>query len=101
MYHRKLKRDTTYHKQCNALMAADVQAMQYLQASFVLAFVHECRARSLLLATLARGCHHKRKRRLLFLVTLHKYIRKARLTRILLRVDFSFMMVFPDQEVHL
>ena len=45
------------------------------------------------------GCHRKRKGRLLFLLTLHNYIRKARLTRIILGADFSFMTVLPDQEV--
>jgi hypothetical protein len=48
---------------------------------------------------LAMGCHRKRKGRLLFLLTLHNYIRKARLTRIILGADFSFMTVLPDQEV--
>jgi hypothetical protein len=99
MYHRKPKRNTTYHKRYNALTAADVQAMQYLQASLVLAFIHQHQARTFLLATLAMGCHCKRKGRLLFLLTLHNNIRKARLTRILLGVDFSFMTVLPNQEV--
>jgi hypothetical protein len=99
MYCRKPKCNTTYHKRYNALTATDVQAMQYLQASFVLAYVHQRRAKSLLLMTLVMGCHRKRKGRLLFLLTLLNYIKKARLTRILLGVDFSFMTVFPDQEV--
>jgi hypothetical protein len=99
MHHRKPKRNTTYHKRYNALTAADVQAMQYLQASFDFAFVRQRQARNLFLATLAMGCHRKRKGRLLFLFTLHNYVRKARLTRILLQVDFSFMTVLPDQEV--
>jgi hypothetical protein len=99
MYRRKPKRNTTYHKRYNALTAADVQAMQYLQASFVLAFIHQCRAKSLLLMMLVMGCHRKRKGRLLFLLTLLNYIKKARLTKNFLGVDFSFMMVFPDQEV--
>ena len=99
MYRRKPKRNTTYHKRYNALTAADVQAMQYLQASFVLALVHQRRAKSLLLMTLVMGCHRKRKGRLLFLLTLLNYIKIARLTKNFLGVDFSFMMVFPDQEV--
>jgi hypothetical protein len=99
MYRHKPKCSATYHKRYKALTAADVQAMQYLQASFALAFVHQCRARSLLLAMLVMGCHQKRKGKLLFLLTLLNYIKKVRLTRILLVVDFFFMMVFPDQEV--
>ena len=99
MYRRKPKRNTTYHKRYNALTAADVQAMQYIQASFVLAFVRQRQAKTLYLATLAMGCHRNRKGRLLFLLTLHNYVRKARLTKILLEVDFTFMTVFPDQEV--
>ena len=99
MYRRKPKRNTTYHKRYNALTAAEVQAMQYPQASFVIALVHQRRAKSLLLMTLAMGCHRKRKGRLLFLLTLLDYIKKARLTKILLGIEFSFMTVFPDQEV--
>jgi hypothetical protein len=99
MHRRKPKRNTTYLKRYNALPAADVQAMQYLQSSFVLAFIHQRQARNLLLATLAMGCHRKRKGKFLFLLTLLNYVRKARLTKILLGVDFSFMMVLPDQEV--
>jgi hypothetical protein len=49
--------------------------------------------------SIAMGCHRKRKGIFLFLLTLLNYVRKARLTKILLGVDFSFMMVLPDQEV--
>jgi hypothetical protein len=100
MYRRKPKRHTNYKKRCNALTASDLQAMQYLQASLALSIYRQCQARNLLLLVLGLRCHHKRRGRLLFSFTLFNYLRKVRLTKLLIGIDFLFMTVFPEQEIH-
>ncbi len=100
MYHRKPKRHTDYKQRCNALTASDLQAMQYLQASLALSIYHQRQARNLLLLALRLRCHQKRRGRLLFIFSLFNYLQKVRQTKLLTGVDFLFMTVFLEQEIH-
>jgi hypothetical protein len=74
--------------------------MKYLQASLALSIYCQLQARNLLLLALGMRCHHKCRGRLLFFFTLFNYLQKVRKTKILIGVDFLFMTIFPEQEVH-
>ena len=100
MYRHKPKRHTNYKKRCNALTASDLQAMQYLQASLALSIYRQHQARNLLLLAFGMRCHRKHRGRFLFYATLFNYLQKVRHTKLLIGVDFLFMTVFPEQEIH-
>ncbi len=98
MYCRKPKHHTSYDHRYNALTASDVQSLEFLQASLALAIYRQRQASSLLLTSFGMGLHHSEQGRYIFLLTLLNYMKKARLTKILLFMDFLFMTVFLEQE---
>ena len=97
MYRRKPKRRTSYDHRYNALTASDVQSLEFLQSSLALAIFRQRQASSLLLTSVGMGLHHNEQGQHIFLLTLLNYVRKARVTKILLFVDHLFMRVFPEQ----
>jgi hypothetical protein len=98
MYCRKPKGRTSYDHRYNALTASDVHSLEFLQALLALAIFPQHQASSLLLTSVGMGLHCNEQGQHIFLMTLLNYMKKARLTKILLFVDFLFMTVFPEQE---
>jgi hypothetical protein len=98
MYHREPKCHTSYDHWYKALTASDIQSLEFLQASLALAIYRQHQASSFLLTSVGMGLHHSEQGQYIFLLTLLNYMKKARLTKILLFIDYLFMTVFPEQE---